>query len=93
MTERPARILVVDDVPGNVRLLEAVLVLRDYAAIGSVTNLASRLAWRGSRGQILIAQRLYAEIEDRVEVESAGEFTLKGFARPVAAFSVLNVSG
>jgi adenylate cyclase len=63
----------------------------DYAAIGSVTNLASRLADEASGGQILIAQRLYAEVEDAVEVEPAGEFTLKGFRRPVAAFNVLAV--
>jgi adenylate cyclase len=63
----------------------------DYAAIGSVTNLASRLADEATGGQILIAQRLHAEIEDRVEVEPAGEFTLKGFARPVAAFNVLDI--
>jgi adenylate cyclase len=64
----------------------------DYAAIGSVTNLASRLADEAAGGQILITQRLYAEVEDRVKVDSAGEFTLKGFAHPVAAFSVVGVS-
>ncbi len=63
----------------------------DYAAIGAVTNLASRLADEASGGQILIAQRLYAEVEDDVEVEPAGEFTLKGFPRPVPAFNVLSV--
>ena len=63
----------------------------DYAAIGSVTNLASRLADEATGGQILIAQRLHAEVEDCVEVEPAGEFMLKGFARPVAAFNVLGV--
>ncbi len=61
----------------------------DYAAIGSVTNLASRLADEATGGQILVAQRLYAEIEADVEVVPAGEFTLKGFARPVAAFDVV----
>lgn len=61
----------------------------DYAAIGSVTNLASRLADEATAGQILIAQRLYAEIEDEIDVEPAGEFTLKGFARPVTAFDVV----
>ncbi len=63
----------------------------DYAAIGAVTNLASRLADEATGGQILITQRLYAEIEDDVEVEPAGEFTLKGFQRPVVAFDVLTV--
>jgi DNA-binding response OmpR family regulator len=63
----------------------------DYAAIGAVTNLASRLADEATAGQILIAQRLYAEIEDAVEVESAGEFTLKGFRRPVVAYNVVAI--
>jgi adenylate cyclase len=63
----------------------------DYAAIGPVTNLASRLADEASGGQILIAQRLYAEVEEDVEVEPAGEFLLKGFQRPVAALNVLAV--
>jgi DNA-binding response OmpR family regulator len=63
----------------------------DYAAIGSVTNLSSRLADEAAPGQILIAQRLYAEVEDVVEVEPVGEFALRGFQRPVAAFNVLAV--
>jgi adenylate cyclase len=63
----------------------------DYAAIGVVTNLASRLAEEATAGQILISQRLYAEVEDEVEVEPAGEFILKGFQRPVAAFNVIAI--
>jgi adenylate cyclase len=63
----------------------------DYAAIGAVTNLASRLADEATAGQILISQRLYADVEADVDVEPAGEFTLKGFQRPVAAFNVIAV--
>ena len=63
----------------------------DYAALGTVTNLASRLADEAAAGQTLIAQRLYAEVEDVVEVESVGEFTLKGFQRPVAAFNFVGI--
>lgn len=61
----------------------------DYAAIGSVTNLAARLADEASGGQVLITQRLYAEVEDSVEAVSAGEFVLKGFGRPVPALDVV----
>jgi adenylate cyclase len=60
----------------------------DYAAIGVVTNLAARLADAAAPGQILIAQRLHAEVEEDVEVEPIGELTLKGFQRPVTAFNV-----
>ena len=63
----------------------------DYAAIGTVTNLASRLADEATAGQILIAQRLYAEVEDLVEAEPAGPFELKGFQRPVTAYNVVAV--
>ncbi len=65
----------------------------DYAAIGAVTNLASRLADEASGGQILITQRLYAEVEDAVDVEPAGEFALKGFRQAVTAFNVVSVRG
>ncbi len=51
----------------------------DYAAIGAVTNLASRLADEAAAGQVLITQSLHAEVEEDVEVEPIGELTLKGF--------------
>jgi len=63
----------------------------DYAAIGAVTNLASRLADEATAGQILVSQRLYAEVDDDVDAEPAGEFTLKGFQRPVPAFNIVAV--
>jgi DNA-binding response OmpR family regulator len=63
----------------------------DYAAIGSVTNLASRLADEAVGGQVLITQRLYSEVEDAIEAVPVGEFALKGFSRPVPAFDVVSV--
>ncbi len=54
----------------------------DYAAIGAVTNLASRLADEATGGQVLIAQRLYAEVEDDVEVEPVGELDAQGLPAP-----------
>jgi adenylate cyclase len=63
----------------------------DYAAIGAVTNLASRLADEADRGEILITQRVYADIEDLVEVEPVRQVVLQGVQRPIAAFNVLAV--
>jgi adenylate cyclase len=63
----------------------------DYAAIGAVTNLASRLSDEATAGQVLITQRLHAEVEEDVEVEPMGELTLKGFRRPIPAFNVIAV--
>ncbi|HXJ66976.1 MAG TPA: response regulator [Actinomycetota bacterium] len=63
----------------------------DYAAIGAVTNLASRLADEAAAGQVLITQRLHAEVDDEVEVEPARELMLKGFSRPISALNVIAV--
>ncbi len=60
----------------------------DYAAIGTVTNLAARLCAEADAGQILVSRRLLAAVESLVETEPVGELTLKGFHRPVSAFNV-----
>jgi class 3 adenylate cyclase len=44
-----------------------------------------------SDGQILVSQRVYAEVENLVEAEALGTLALRGFARPLLAFSVLRL--
>ena len=61
----------------------------DYAAIGTVSNVASRLCDEAKPGQILISPRVFMAVEDAVSVEPVGEFTLKGIRRPLAAYNVL----
>jgi len=63
----------------------------DYAAIGTVTNLSARLCQEASDGQILVSQRVYAEVENLVEAEALGTLALRGFARPLLTFSVLRL--
>ncbi|GAA4338233.1 hypothetical protein GCM10023165_16770 [Variovorax defluvii] len=58
----------------------------DYAAIGTVTNLAARLCGEAAGGEILVSQRVWGLIEDIAQGEPAGDLVLKGFARPVTAF-------
>jgi class 3 adenylate cyclase len=62
---------------------------RDYGVIGNAVNLASRLCAEAASGQILLSQRAYAAVEQGLEVEPAGEFTLKGILKPVTAYSVV----
>jgi class 3 adenylate cyclase len=63
----------------------------DYAAIGTVTNLSARLCQEASDGQILVSQRVYAEVERVVEAVTLGALSLRGFARPLLAFSVVRL--
>ena len=53
----------------------------DYAAIGTVSNVASRLCDEAKPGQILISPRVLVAVEDAVKVEPVGEFELKGIRR------------
>jgi adenylate cyclase len=61
----------------------------DYAAIGTVSNVASRLCDEAKPGQILISPRVLMAVKDAVSVEPVGEFELKGIRRPVAAYNVV----
>jgi len=61
----------------------------DYAAIGTVSNVASRLCDEAKPGQILISPRVRQAVEKAVTVEPVGEFSLKGIRRPMAAYNVL----
>jgi class 3 adenylate cyclase len=60
----------------------------DYAAIGTVTILASRLSGAARPWQILTNQRLYAAVEERVRATATPPLDLKGYARPVSAWDI-----
>jgi class 3 adenylate cyclase len=60
----------------------------DYGVIGAVNNLAARLCGEAGPGQILISQRVWGRVEEKVNAEAVGELKLKGLSAPVPAFSV-----
>jgi class 3 adenylate cyclase/CheY-like chemotaxis protein len=66
---------------------------REYTAIGSVTNLASRLCGEAQPGQIVIGQRAFSSVEGSVEAVPIGDLTLKGFNRPMPAYDVVRWRG
>lgn len=60
----------------------------DYAAIGSVTNLAARLCAAATAGQILVAQRAFTAVEEHIAANPVGELDVRGFSRAVRAYAV-----
>jgi adenylate cyclase len=60
----------------------------DYAAIGSVTNLSARLCAEAGAEQVLVSQRVFSAVEDVAAGELVGALQLRGFSRPIRAFSV-----
>jgi class 3 adenylate cyclase len=63
----------------------------DYAAIGTVVNLAARLCARAADNQILIDRKVLAAVDAIFVTEPAGELMLKGLHRPTAAFNVCDL--
>jgi adenylate cyclase len=63
----------------------------DYAAIGTVVIMASRLCSEAQAGQILVNQRGYSAVEELVRGEPIGDLALKGFSRPVTAYNIVGL--
>jgi class 3 adenylate cyclase len=62
----------------------------DYAAIGSVTNLAARLCGEARPWQVLVTRRVLAAAGNGLEAKSLGDLRLRGFSRPFPVFDVLS---
>ncbi|WP_342725717.1 adenylate/guanylate cyclase domain-containing protein [Bradyrhizobium sp. B097] len=65
----------------------------EYAAIGSVTNLASRLCGEAKAGQIVVSRRVYGMVEPHVEGRAIDDLVLKGFNHPILAAEILSWKG
>lgn len=66
---------------------------RDYAAIGPVTNLAARLCADARASEILMSQRVFAEVETHCHCEPVGLVQPKGFSREVSVYRLLGLRG
>ena len=65
----------------------------DYAAIGTVSNVASRLCDEAKPGQILVSPRVMLAVKAEVAGEPVGELTLKGIRRPVQVHNIVGPAG
>jgi adenylate cyclase len=63
----------------------------DYAAIGSVTNLASRLCDVADPWQILVTERVFSAAGPLAVGEDAGTRELRGFSRSVHVFDLKGI--
>ncbi len=64
----------------------------DYTAIGDTVNTAARLESRAKPGQILISDKLYQQLSDRIEAEAIGEMELKGKSNKIMVYSVTSIT-
>ena len=63
----------------------------DYAAIGTVTNLAARLCADAASWQILVTERVYTAAGPSVVGDDAGVRELRGFSRTIKAYDIKGI--
>ena len=63
----------------------------DYAAIGTVTNLAARLCAEAKHQQILVPEQIVHLLEGIVEAEPVGPLQLKGIHRTITAYDIIRL--
>jgi len=63
----------------------------DYGMVGPAVIVAARLSSAAAAGQILLAPRTHAMVEDLIDSEPVGELQLKGFSRPIAPLNVIRL--
>ena len=61
----------------------------EYAAIGNVTNLASRLCDEAKANQVVVSRRVFGMVEPWVDGKPLDDLNLKGFNHPVLAVEIL----
>ncbi|MFN2591095.1 MAG: PAS domain S-box protein [Actinomycetota bacterium] len=66
-------------------------VMRAYKSVGFAVNVAARLQSAGDPGTILCGFRTYALIKDRVNATQREPLNVKGAARPVEAWEILEI--
>jgi class 3 adenylate cyclase len=66
-------------------------ILRAYKAVGFAVNVTARLQSEAEPGTVLAGFRTYALVKDRVRAEPREPLTLKGAARPVEAWEILDL--
>ncbi|HRF87057.1 MAG TPA: 7TM diverse intracellular signaling domain-containing protein [Pseudomonadales bacterium] len=63
----------------------------DYTIVGGQVNLASRLESNAEPDQILISHETFALIKDVMACDEKGEITVKGIARPIQTYQVIDL--
>ncbi len=60
----------------------------EYTAIGTVVNLSARMCAIAEGGQILVTNKVFLAVDERVESNPLGDHEFKGLSRPVPVHEI-----
>ena len=63
----------------------------EYTAIGTVVNLSARVCAIAAGNQILVTNKVFAAVEDRVRSAAIGDVEFKGLTRPVPILEITDL--
>ncbi len=61
----------------------------EYTAIGVPVNVAFRLQSEGTGSQVLVSEKIYELLKERIDVEYVGEMNFRNISKPVKVYNVL----
>jgi adenylate cyclase len=73
---------------GQITIGEVGDFCRDFTAIGSVVNLASRLQGAAEPGEVLVTEEVYRQVGDHFPQTQSRRCQVKGFEQPVKAYAL-----
>jgi adenylate cyclase len=73
---------------GQITIGEVGDFCRDFTAIGSVVNLASRLQGAAEPGEVLVTEEVYRQVADHFPQAQSRLCRVKGFEQPVNAYAL-----
>lgn len=65
---------------------------KEYTALGSAVNVASRLQNIAKAGEVIISESTYLELKDQIQVKQLEPTPIKGLSQPVPIYQVLEVA-
>ena len=61
---------------------------KEYTSVGATVNIAARLQGMAGPGEVIISERTYSKVSDRIKAEKLPPVTVKGVDGPITVYRI-----